>query len=140
MRPVFWAIEIDPDEFRIRKRDLTVLSARIGSTGQGQAGVSTLSASQLAALGALVTRIERHYGVAKDIEKCHDGEQFWIVRSRPVTAAAAAEGRRQKSEVRSEGEEGRRDVEWTRANLAEALPDQVSPAGSGRLRRPAQCQ
>jgi pyruvate,water dikinase len=122
---------IDPDEFRIRKRDLTVLSARIGSTGQGQAGVSTLSASRLAALGALVTRIERHAGVAQDIEWCHDGEQFWIVQSRPVTAAAAAEGKRQQSAVRREGEEGRRDVEWTRANLAEVLPDQLSPQAAG---------
>src|SRR5439155_751725 len=63
---------IDPDEFRIHKRDATVLSARIGSTGQRPTAVATLSASQLAELGALVTRIEQHYGMPQDIEWCHD--------------------------------------------------------------------
>ena len=129
---------IDPDEFRIHKRDATVLSARIGSTGQRPTAVATLSASQLAELGALVTRIEQHYGVPQDIEWCHDGGQFWIVQSRPVTAAGAAEHgsqksevRSQKSEVRSERAEVRSDPEWTRANLAEVLPDQLSPQAAG---------
>ena len=51
--------------------------------------MSTLSASQLVTLGALLVRIEQHYGSPQDVEWCHDGEQFWIVQSRPVTTAGA---------------------------------------------------
>ena len=113
---------IDPDEFRISKRDGTVISARAGSADNGTSPVFTLSASQLATLGALLARIERHYGAPQDVEWCDDGEQFWIVQSRPVTAAR--EVRNEKPEV---GSEVRSDPEWTRANLAEVLPDQLSP-------------
>jgi phosphohistidine swiveling domain-containing protein len=109
---------IDPDEFRISKRGGTVLSARQGSAENHTPGVSTLSASQLVTLGALLARIEEHYGQPQDVEWCHDGEQFWIVQSRPVTAVP---------EVRSQKSEVRRESEWTRANLAEVLPDQLSP-------------
>jgi phosphoenolpyruvate synthase/pyruvate phosphate dikinase len=100
---------IDPDEFRIRKQDATVLSARSGSSSQESGGVSTLSASQIADLAGILVRIERHYGAPQDVEWCHDGRQFWIVQSRPVTTLKFP------------------DPEWTRANLAEVLPDQVSP-------------
>ena len=57
---------IDPDEFRIHKRDATLLSARIGSTGQRPPAVATLSASQLAALGALVTRMTLGGPISRD--------------------------------------------------------------------------
>ena len=76
---------IDPDEFRVSKRDGMVLSARPGSAENGIADVAALSAAQLATLGALLVRIEQHYGSPQDVEWCHDGEQFWIVQSRPVT-------------------------------------------------------
>jgi rifampicin phosphotransferase len=118
---------IDPDEFRMSKRDGTVLSSRPGSSGTGTPGVSTLSASQLATLGALLARIERHYGSPQDVEWCHDGGQFWIVQSRPVTTLIAGnlDPPTQISEPASLNPDS--DIEWTRANLAEVLPDQVSP-------------
>jgi pyruvate,water dikinase len=93
---------IDPDEFRIAKRDGRARFAR----------GATLNAAQLEDLTALLLEIERHYGSPQDIEWCHDGSRFWIVQSRPITSkAAAAAGA----------------VEWTRANLAEVLPDVTSP-------------
>src|SRR5207247_7574506 len=70
---------IDPDEFRIRKRDATVLSARIGSTGQRPTAVATLAAWPLADLGAPVSRIGQHYGMPQDLAGCHDGVRFWLV-------------------------------------------------------------
>ena len=114
---------IDPDEFRISKRDGTVLSSRAGTTGNGTPDGTTLSAAQLAALGSLLTRIEQHYGAPQDVEWCHDGEQFWIVQSRPVTASLKSEVGSLKSEEPSRGA----GTEWTRANLAEVLPEQMSP-------------
>ena len=51
---------IDPDEFHISKRDGAVLSSRPGTAAQAKVGTSMLSTTQLASLGALLTRIERH--------------------------------------------------------------------------------
>jgi pyruvate,water dikinase len=106
--------QIDPDEFRISKSDGRVLSSR-----PGEGGGSALSAPQIGPLAELLTRIERHYGAPQDIEWCHDGAQFWIVQSRPVTSHLAPRTPH------------RADPEWTRANLAEVLPDQVSPQALG---------
>jgi len=150
---------IDPDEFHISKRDGAVLSSHPGSATQATIGTSTLSTTQLASLGALLTRIERHYGSPQDIEWCHDGHDFWIVQSRPVTTLPPQnaarqvnpeprtqnhapgtenpeprtpnpEPRTQNPEPRTQNPEPRTlnpDTEWTRANLAEVLPEQMSP-------------
>jgi pyruvate,water dikinase len=72
-----------------------------------------LRKSDPAELAKLVVRIEAFYGAPQDIEWCFDGRQYWIVQSRPVTARAEPAAAR--------------DVEWTRANLAEVLPEQLSP-------------
>lgn len=117
---------VDPDEFRVAKRDATVLSARRGSTGADDSQPSALSASQLVTLAALLTRVEAHYGTPQDVEWCHDGRQFWIVQSRPVTTAVARSGS-QTSPASPESPVPNSDPEWTRANLAEVLPDQLSP-------------
>ena len=76
-----------------------------------------LSAEE-ARIAGLVTRIERHYGAAQDVEWCYDGSQFWIVQSRPITTGATAQ---------------RRDIEWTRANLREIFPDLPLPIVDGGL-------
>jgi rifampicin phosphotransferase len=128
---------IDPDEFRISKRDGTVLSARAGTNGNGTPDGATLSPAQLVTLHALLTRIEEHYGAPQDVEWCHDGEQFWIVQSRAVTTTGVdSQFDRQsatripqsridpQSAIRNPQSSG---TEWTRANLAEVLPEQMSP-------------
>ncbi len=78
---------VEPDEFTIAKRDGAVLTARLAKNG-GTAG-PTLSPDQLGELGDLSCRIEEHYGAPQDIEWCHDGQRFWIVQARPITATAA---------------------------------------------------
>ncbi len=104
--------QVDPDEFVIGKRDSVVRWSRIGDKGRtGDAMVASLTPGQLADLASLVMKIEQHYGTPQDIEWCHDGERFWIVQSRPVTTARSRET----------------EIEWTRANLAEVLPDLTSP-------------
>jgi rifampicin phosphotransferase len=129
---------IDPDEFHISKRDGAVVSSRPGTAAQAIVGTSTLTALQLATLGAILTRIERHYGSPQDIEWCHDGTEFWIVQSRPVTTARTQnpEPRTPNPEPRTSNREPTQnpeprtqnpDTEWTRANLAEVLPEQTSP-------------
>jgi rifampicin phosphotransferase len=109
---------VDPDEFTLSKRDSEVMSERLGAKNGGTG--PTLSHDQLRELGGLLSRIERHYGAPQDIEWCHDGRRFWIVQSRPVTAASRPNSKRRTENVEPE-------TEWTRANLAEVLPDQMSP-------------
>ena len=82
--------QVDPDEFIVGKRDGLVVSRRLGSAGlittAPAISTPTLTAKQIADLAALLLRIEQHYGAPQDVEWCHDGRQFWIVQSRPVTA------------------------------------------------------
>jgi rifampicin phosphotransferase len=105
--------QVDPDEFVVRKRDQVVAWSRIGEKGgaAGTAERASLTPAQVRELSRLVLRIEDHFGSPQDVEWCHDGAAFWIVQSRPVTTRAASSG----------------ETEWTRANLAEVLPDLTSP-------------
>lgn len=126
---------VEPDEFRVRKSDGTLLSSHIGGKLHrviSERGVSrlvetetderarpSLTAAQLCELAALVVRVEEHYNAAQDVEWCHDGAQFWIVQSRPVTAMQAVSS--------SATQTAHLDIEWTRANAREVLPDLPSP-------------
>jgi rifampicin phosphotransferase len=125
---------VEPDEFRLRKSDASRLSSYIGGklyrvmseggvsrlaeTSETERAQPSLSEGQLRELAALLVRIEAHYGAPQDIEWCHDGAQFWIVQSRPVTAAAVPAEAQAHDSV---------DLEWTRANAREVLPDLPSP-------------
>ena len=127
---------VDPDEYRVSKRDLAPLSSRLGARGD-HATSALLSAPQLAALAAMLTRIEALYGAPQDVEWCHDGREFWIVQSRPVTVVSRQSVVASQSHVTSlqppqspipnPQSPITAEVEWTRANLAEVLPDQLSP-------------
>lgn len=121
---------VEPDEFRLRKSDLTLLSSHVGDKNfraVSEHGISrlveikdderrraSLTEEEVRKLAGLLVRIEEHYGAPQDVEWCHDGRQFWIVQSRPVTAAHAPAGVHV-------------DIEWTRANAREVLPDLPSP-------------
>ncbi|HXI27379.1 MAG TPA: PEP/pyruvate-binding domain-containing protein, partial [Vicinamibacterales bacterium] len=116
---------VDPDEYRVAKRDRALLSSRVGA--RAHAAAALLSAAQIAALADMLTRIESLYGAPQDVEWCHDGREFWIVQSRPVTAAPAGSTvARHQSPVTPITSitspqppiPGPGEVEWTRANLA----------------------
>ena len=100
--------QVEPDEFKIRKIDSEALSTHVAGA------TASLTGEQVRELSALLLRIEGHFGGAQDVEWCYDGRQFWIVQSRPVTSAA------------SQGSH-KKDIEWTRANAREVLPDLASP-------------
>ncbi|HMF95557.1 MAG TPA: PEP/pyruvate-binding domain-containing protein [Vicinamibacterales bacterium] len=136
---------VDPDEYRVSKGDRSLLSSRLGARND-HAATALLSASQIDALAALLANIETIYRAPQDVEWCHDGHQFWIVQSRPVTTTnpdsrfPKPDSRRPDSRLpdfrlpnpdsRIPNPDSRipnPEVEWTRANLAEVLPDQLSP-------------
>jgi pyruvate,water dikinase len=105
--------QIEPDEIGIRKSDRHLLWQRTGERAESDgADRPCLTARQVDELALLLLAVEKHYGTPQDVEWCHDGHRFWIVQSRPVTAEAAADSN---------------ETEWTRANLAEVLPEQTSP-------------
>lgn len=109
---------VDPDEFVIRKSDATLLWSRVGDKVEdARSSEPSLSPPQLRELAQILVRIEQHQGAPQDVEWCHDGSEFWIVQSRPITASAARTG----------------EIEWTRANLAEVLPDVASPQALSAL-------
>jgi pyruvate,water dikinase len=104
---------VDPDEFRVQKQDGTVLAARVGTSAGANIGAAaaSLTTAQVRELAKMLVAIEGHYRAPQDVEWCHDGAQFWIVQSRPITGIGG----------------GSSGVEWTRANLAEVLPELTSP-------------
>jgi phosphohistidine swiveling domain-containing protein len=100
---------IDPDEYIVRKGTGEMLLCR---SGDGGGGVPAMHDGDIAALAQLLREIEVHYGAPQDVEWCCNDGGLWIVQSRPVTATKSANGP---------------DIEWTRANLAEVMPDLTSP-------------
>ncbi len=97
---------IEPDHYRLQKRSRAVIEQRV------VAGRQPLSHDELSRLADVLVRIEQHYGVPQDIEWAADETGPWILQSRPITTTAAVVGL---------------DIEWSRANLAEVFPDQMSP-------------
>ncbi|HEX8140591.1 MAG TPA: PEP/pyruvate-binding domain-containing protein [Pyrinomonadaceae bacterium] len=126
---------VEPDEFRLRKTDGTLLASHIGGklyrvlsdggvsrlveTSEDERARPSLNREQLQELASLLRELEEHYGAPQDVEWGHDGEQFWIVQSRPVTGMAQT----LSPTLARHG----RDLEWTRANAREVLPDLPSP-------------
>lgn len=103
---------IDPDEFVLEKTTGEITWSRIGEKDAAHnANEASLTPGQLRELASILIGIEQHYAAPQDVEWCHDGARFWIVQSRPITTAADRET----------------ETEWTRANLAEVLPDLTSP-------------
>jgi pyruvate,water dikinase len=97
--------QVDPDEFRIRKSDRQILMSATRTTPR------SLTTDQLNELAEMLIKVERNFGSAQDVEWCHDGSQFWIVQSRPVTTRSLQ----------------KKSTTWTRANAREVLPDLPSP-------------
>src|SRR5262245_23379851 len=108
--------QVDPDEFVVRKTDAELLWARAGSKGREESSpILSLTSDQIRELAGILLDIERYYGTPQDVEWCHDGSDFWIVQSRPITT----------------GQGSKNGIEWSRANLAEVLPNLTSPQALG---------
>ena len=73
---------ITPDEYSVSKT-----GGKITQRLSGKASV--LSVNQIKELGLLAQKIESLFEAPQDIEWAHDGKQFWILQSRPITAASS---------------------------------------------------
>jgi rifampicin phosphotransferase len=91
-------------------------------SGQVTPDEEHLPKTDQSSLVKLLVGIERLYGSPQDVEWCFDGDHYWIVQSRPVTTKVPVPVTPAHVVVSDH-----REIEWTRANLAEVLPDQLSP-------------
>jgi rifampicin phosphotransferase len=89
-------------------------------SGQVQPDEEILAKTDPSSLARLLVGIEQRYGTPQDVEWCFDGDRYWVVQSRPVTTTVAHPSA-------PSAPTARREIEWTRANLAEVFPDQLSP-------------
>jgi len=53
----------------------------------GRSQLQKLADEQIIALARIGSRVESHYGAPQDIEWAHEGSEFYVVQSRPVTTA-----------------------------------------------------
>lgn len=133
---------VTPDHFAVRKHDgaivrrelstkrLRIVAAPEGGTRQetlpdGDAEQAALSDAQAVELARVAAGIEEALGGPQDIEWALAAGKFFILQSRPVTAAAdgaAGEGWLSEFDTPTSPE-----TIWTSANVQEVLPDQVSP-------------
>lgn len=96
---------VDPGRVLVDRRSGGVISHTAGEDAE------PLSAHDIAALAAVASRLEHHFGQGLDIEWAIDGaNQLWLLQARPITGSVEAAR-----------------VIWTNANIAENFPEPVSP-------------
>jgi pyruvate,water dikinase len=106
---------VEPEQYWLSKTpDVRVLNTRLHPA----ATRPLLTAEMTAGLGAQLLRIETLCGTPQDVEWAWDGEQCWIVQSRPITTV----GQQTTDQHTAHGP----DV-WTNANLKDVLPGLISP-------------
>lgn len=84
---------------------------------------AALSEPQLLHLTDLATRIESHFGDARDVEWAMAEQQVYVLQARPVVVSST---RARRGSGRDRPWD-RRKIVWTNANVGEALPGVATP-------------
>lgn len=101
---------VEPEHYTLSR----VSPARLLSTRlPHQESAASLTPEVVEALGALLLRLEEFAGSPQDVEWVWDGEQLWIVQSRPITTLGTTAATAQ-------------DV-WGNGNLKDVIPGLLSP-------------
>lgn len=82
-----------------------------------------LSEQQLLLLSDLATRVESHFGDARDVEWGIAGQQIYILQARPIVVPSI----RNRRGSRRDRPWDRRKIVWSNANVGEALPGVATP-------------
>lgn len=104
---------VQPDHYRVRKPDGVVLDRTV------LPGRQPLGDDIIRRLADALQRIAAYYGTPQDVEWAMDRSALWILQSRPITTGVP-------SPSAAFVDAGAADIEWTRANLAEVMPDHGS--------------
>jgi pyruvate,water dikinase len=100
--------QVTPDRYEVDKRSARLRMSQIGhktfrlqraASGENEridltddeAGATVLDADEIATLARLASRLEAHYGVAQDAEWAIEAGTTFLVQTRPVTTASAAQ-------------------------------------------------
>ena len=81
-----------------------------------------LNEQQLLQLRDLASRVESHFGNARDVEWGLVGQQVYVLQARPVVVAST-----RTRGARRDRAWDRRKIVWTNANVGEALPGVATP-------------
>ena len=82
-----------------------------------------LSEQQLLHLSDLATRVENHFGDARDVEWGITEQQVYVLQARPVVVPST----RNRRGSRRDRPWDRRKIVWSNANVGEALPGVATP-------------
>ncbi len=82
-----------------------------------------LSEQQLLHLSDLATRVESHFGDARDVEWAIVEQQVYVLQARPVVVPSM----RNRRGSRRDRPRDRRKIVWSNANVGEALPGVATP-------------
>ena len=82
-----------------------------------------LSEQQLLHLSDLATRVESHFGDARDVEWGIAEQQVYVLQARPVVVPST----RNRRSSRRDRPWDRRKIVWSNANVGEALPGVATP-------------
>lgn len=106
---------VEPEQYWLSKTpDIRVLDTRLPPSATRPLLTSEITAG----LGVQLLRIETMCGTPQDVEWAWDGEQCWIVQSRPITTLG--------QQATADQTAFEADI-WTNANLKDVLPGLVSP-------------
>jgi pyruvate,water dikinase len=131
---------VTPDTYRIDKATGQLRDQMIGSKAQQtlleegggvrevdvpevERAKPALSEQQLLNLNDLATRIEAHFGDARDVEWAIADQQVYVLQARPIVVPRS----RNRRGSRGERPRDRRKIVWSNANVGEALPGVATP-------------
>jgi pyruvate,water dikinase len=131
---------VTPDTYRVdkatgqlrdqiigEKAQQTVLERSGGvrevAVAKAQRESPALTEQQLLHLSDLATRVESHFGNARDVEWGIAGQQVYVLQARPVVVPNI----RNRRGSRRERPWDRRKIVWSNANVGEALPGVATP-------------
>lgn len=92
---------------------------------QGDAGEIPQLPGQLGAIMDAALRCEELLGTPQDIEFAYDGDELWLLQTRPITGLrvdSGADGRLSEFDTATDSA-----TEWTSANVQEVLPGLLTP-------------
>ncbi|MGA2034888.1 MAG: PEP/pyruvate-binding domain-containing protein, partial [Thermoguttaceae bacterium] len=126
--------DVTPDRFLVPRDDFHSIQAflgnkshrvaALGSTLERDANEASLTPEQIAEVGAIGLRIEKHFGQPMDIEWGWAGGRFALLQCRPIRGLEIARdveaGRAAEIERLKNLSDGRRRI-WVAHNLAETL-------------------
>ena len=131
---------VTPDTYRVDKATGQLRDQIIGDKAQqtvlepsggvrevavsaAQRECPALSEQQLLHLSDLATRVENHFGDARDVEWGITEQQVYVLQARPVVVPST----RNRRGSRRDRPWDRRKIVWSNANVGEALPGVATP-------------